>query len=87
MTSHQTALVLRCQAAVLAAKSLARLAARGWTVRALNRNPDRLSAADKASGFLWVQGDAMSAADVAAAAEGASVIVHAVNPPGYRNWG
>jgi nucleoside-diphosphate-sugar epimerase len=29
----------------------------------------------------------MSAAYVAAAASGVSVIVHAVNPPGYRNWG
>jgi nucleoside-diphosphate-sugar epimerase len=29
----------------------------------------------------------MSASDVASAATGVSVIVHAVNPPGYRNWG
>jgi nucleoside-diphosphate-sugar epimerase len=29
----------------------------------------------------------MNAAEVTTAAEGASVIVHAVNPPGYRNWG
>ena len=35
----------------------------------------------------WQRGDAMSAADVAAAASGMDVIVHAVNPPGYRNWG
>jgi hypothetical protein len=32
-------------------------------------------------------GDVMSADDVASVAKGASVIVHAVNPPGYRNWG
>jgi uncharacterized protein YbjT (DUF2867 family) len=64
-----------------------RLKARGWKVRALNRNPGGPSATDKASGFAWVRGDAISAADVAAAAEGASVIIHAVNPPGYRNWG
>ena len=86
MTSHPTALVLGASGGV-GGEVARRLAARGWTVRALNRNPDRLSAADKASGFLWVQGDAMSPADVAAAAEGASVLVHAVNPPGYRNWG
>jgi nucleoside-diphosphate-sugar epimerase len=61
--------------------------ARGWTVNALNRNLDRLEPADRASGIQWLQGDAMSAADVAAAALGATVIVHAVNPPGYRNWG
>ena len=34
----------------------------------------------------WVKGDAMNAADVAAAAQGASLIVHGANPPGYRNW-
>jgi nucleoside-diphosphate-sugar epimerase len=28
----------------------------------------------------------MSAADVARAAQGCAVIVHAVNPPGYRDW-
>jgi nucleoside-diphosphate-sugar epimerase len=63
------------------------LLARGWTVRALHRDPDRLSGADRTSGLAWVRGDAMSASDVAGAAEGAAVIVHAVNPPGYRNWG
>lgn len=63
------------------------LSARGWRVSALHRDPDRLSASVKASAMIWHRGDAMSAADVAAAAAGASVIVHAVNPPGYRNWG
>ena len=29
----------------------------------------------------------MCASDVLAAAQGASVIVHGVNPPGYQNWG
>jgi nucleoside-diphosphate-sugar epimerase len=85
MNSHQTALVLGASGGI--GGEVARLlAARGWTVRALHRNPD-LSAADKESGFVWVKGDAMSAADVVAAAEGASAIVHAVNPSGYRNWG
>src|SRR3974390_2244976 len=86
MTSHQTALVLGASGGI-GGEVARRLVARGWTVRALNRNPDRLSAADQAAGFVWVQGDAMNASDVAAAAEGVSVIVHAVNPPGYRNWG
>ncbi len=61
------------------------LALRGWHIRALNRN-----AADAARcqpHFDWVQGDSMQAADVLKAAEGVDVIVHAVNPPGYRNWG
>lgn len=83
---HQTALVLGATGGI--GGEVARcLFARGWTVKALNRNPDRLSSAEKASGIHWVQGDAMSAADVAAAANCVSVIVHAVNPPGYRNWG
>jgi nucleoside-diphosphate-sugar epimerase len=56
-----------------------------WVLTRLQRAA-KLSAADKASGLVWHRGDAMSAADVAAAA-GVSVIVHAVNPPGYRNWG
>jgi nucleoside-diphosphate-sugar epimerase len=34
----------------------------------------------------WIAGDAMERGDVVVAAEGVSVIVHAVNPPGYRNW-
>ncbi len=34
----------------------------------------------------WVTGDAMHANDVAQAASGVEVIVHAVNPPGYRDW-
>jgi nucleoside-diphosphate-sugar epimerase len=61
------------------------LAARGWTIRALSRNA--ASARTRQPGFDWRQGDAMVAADVQAAAEGVDVIVHAVNPPGYQNWG
>lgn len=59
------------------------LASAGWQVRALNRNPDR---AGKDGRFQWIKGDAMSAADVMAAAKGAALVVHAVNPPGYRDW-
>jgi nucleoside-diphosphate-sugar epimerase len=33
-----------------------------------------------------VKGDALNRASVLAAAEGVQAIVHAVNPPGYRNW-
>ena len=55
---------------------------RGWQVRAMARTPDpaRLPEAE------WVAGDALNASDVAAAAMGADVIVHSVNPPGYRDW-
>jgi len=60
------------------------LQARGWQVRALHRAPDGVA---QKHGFDWRAGDAMIADDVAAAADGVSLIVHAVNPPGYRNWG
>ncbi len=53
----------------------------GWRVRALSRRPQT-----QADGIEWLQGDALAALDVARAAQGCAVIVHAVNPPGYRNW-
>lgn len=61
-----------------------RLVAEGWRVRAMNRNPEAARIGREA--FEWVQGDAMVAADVDAAAQGASLIVHGANPPGYKNW-
>ncbi|RWX78601.1 NAD-dependent epimerase/dehydratase family protein [Neorhizobium lilium] len=61
-----------------------RLAGRGWTVRALNRKAEE--AAMREPSLQWIQGDAMSAQDVERAAVGADVIVHAVNPPGYKDW-
>lgn len=63
----------------------AQLLAAGWRVRALHRNPE---AARTVTGLAadWVKGDAMQGADVIAAADGAQAIVHAANPPGYRNW-
>ena len=61
------------------------LLARGWKVRALHRNPAAVQ--HTAPGFEWVQGDAMNRADVMAAAQSVELIVHAVNPPGYHNWG
>jgi len=56
----------------------------GWQVRALVRNVQRVSG--RGDGLQWIEGDAMNAADVARAAQGVSVIVHAVNPPGYQRW-
>lgn len=61
-----------------------RLAADGWTIRALNRQPDKARIGREA--FEWVQGDAMIPAEVVAAATGAQIVVHGANPPGYRNW-
>ena len=56
----------------------------GWQVRALKRGGSVL--AEQKDGITWLNGDAMDRASVSAAAQGATVIVHAVNPPGYRNW-
>lgn len=57
------------------------LVARGWRVKALHRS------ARRGDGLEWIQGDAMNRDDVVQAAAGVQLIVHAVNPPGYRNWG
>lgn len=61
-----------------------RLAEAGWAIRALNRNIEKARQTEPA--YEWYQGDAMSKTDVLAAAADADLIVHAVNPPGYRNW-
>ncbi|MEO9131201.1 MAG: NAD-dependent epimerase/dehydratase family protein [Sphingomonas sp.] len=57
------------------------LIAHGWSVRGLTRQP-RTSA----DCIAWITGDALDREAVLRAAEGASAIVHAVNPPGYRDW-
>ncbi|MDB5766821.1 MAG: Nucleoside-diphosphate-sugar epimerase, partial [Collimonas fungivorans] len=62
-----------------------KLMQRGWQVRALHRRADQMAAGER-GGIVWRQGDAMQEQDVIAAAEGVSIIVHAVNPPAYRNW-
>ena len=84
MENAKTALVLGATGGIGGAVARG-LAARGWRIRALNRNAAEVGRREP--GFDWVQGDAMQAGDVLKAAEGADVIVHAVNPPGYRNWG
>lgn len=61
-----------------------RMQARGWTVRALHRDP--AMAARRMPGLDWRPGDALRADNVVAAAQGVDVILHAVNPPGYRRW-
>jgi len=61
------------------------LVARGWKVKALHRAPEKV--ARSGEGMQWLSGDAMERDDVVSAAEGVQLIVHAVNPPGYRNWG
>jgi nucleoside-diphosphate-sugar epimerase len=65
----------------------AALTRHGWQINALHRNPAQPGGRDGPAGITWLQGDALNPADVIKAARGASLIVHAVNPPGYRNWG
>jgi nucleoside-diphosphate-sugar epimerase len=69
------------------AHALCALVRRGWTVRALARDPAkaRRQAGDRMP-IEWIEGDAMNPADVASAAVGVSLIVHAANPPRYKNW-
>lgn len=55
-----------------------------WDVRALRRSAPQNDEHNKS--ITWVSGDAQNAEQVEAAASECSVIVHAVNPPGYRNW-
>jgi len=63
-----------------------RLHAQGWHVRALHRQAEQVAVRPGMHKFDWISGDAMQRADVVAAARGVDVIVHAVNPPGYRRW-
>ncbi|MGO4390421.1 NAD(P)H-binding protein [Variovorax sp. M-6] len=82
-----TALVLGATGGI-GGETTAALLRRGWQVRALARDPARAAARWPAGTARpqWLAGDAMDADSVAAAARGASLIVHAVNPPGYRHW-
>jgi len=59
------------------------LARHGWRIRALTRHDAPSTSTDN---WEWIKGDSMDQASVVAAARGADAIVHAVNPPGYRNW-
>ena len=65
--SEEIALVLGATGGV-GGEVARRLAARGWRVRALNRDPER--AAQTAHGVEWVKGDAMAAGQGVAARPG-----------------
>ena len=63
------------------------LLARGWTVRGLTRDPEVAARRFAELGNItWLRGDAMNQAEVVAAASGVDAVMHAANPPGYRNW-
>lgn len=77
----KTALVLGATGGV-GGETARALLRHGWQVRGLVRSirPGLDPAID------WIEGDAMDGAAVREAAEGVQAIVHAVNPPGYRDW-
>ena len=78
----ETALVLGATGGI-GGEMVRQLLAAGWRVRALTRGE---LPSPRSDGVSWLRGDAMVRADVLAASAGCSVIVHAVNPPGYRDW-
>src|SRR5450830_1614377 len=85
MENAKTALVLGATGGI-GGEMARQLQARGWQVRALHRDADRLASRAGMNSYRWIQGDAMQRADVVAAARDADLIVHAVNPPGYQRW-
>jgi nucleoside-diphosphate-sugar epimerase len=85
-TDTQTALVIGATGGIGGETAKALIAA-GWRVRALTRDLGRARRDFAWLGAVeWIGGDALSAADVVAAARGARLLLHAANPPGYRNW-
>ena len=85
-TSERTALIIGATGlfGLHAAEALIK---HGWRIRALARDPAAAAAKlGPKTPIEWVRGDAMDAASVIAAAAGVQLVVHAANPPGYRNW-
>lgn len=78
--SNKIALVIGASGGV-GGETATALKRHGWIVRALTRRPQPAN-----PNVEWIIGDAMIAADVLRAAQGTSLIVHAANPPGYRDW-
>ncbi len=86
MKSESTVLVLGATGGI-GGEVARQLRDEGWAVKAMQRDVvDPRATGVVADGVTWILGDAMNAAHVARAARDCSVIVHAVNPPGYRKW-
>jgi nucleoside-diphosphate-sugar epimerase len=85
-SDHRTALVIGATGGVGGEVAHA-LMAHGWRVLGLNRTPDEARRrASRVGPVEWIAGDAMSEADLVAAAAGVDVIFHGANPPGYKDW-
>ncbi len=84
MNHPHSVLILGATGSIGGAIALA-LLARGWRVRGMARDIEKVQR-NGLDNVAWVRGDAMNRRDVVHAAEGVAMIVHAVNPPGYRNW-
>jgi nucleoside-diphosphate-sugar epimerase len=83
MANEKTALVLGATGGI-GGEVARQLRDAGWEVRALKRGLQQDT--ELRDGIAWLRGDAMNREEVMRAARGCSVIVHAVNPPGYRKW-
>jgi len=83
MDSRNTVLVLGATGGI-GGEVARQLRDSGWQVRGLQRRGAQ--PIESRNGITWFRGDALNAQDVMTAGRGCSVIVHAVNPPGYRRW-
>lgn len=83
MNKKSSALVLGATGGI-GGETAVQLQKAGWHVRILTRSKSRNRI--PAQGYDCLFGDAMKQEDVVNAAKGCSVIIHAVNPPGYQNW-
>jgi nucleoside-diphosphate-sugar epimerase len=81
-TAAKTALVLGATGGI-GSETAHALSRHGWKIRALARSGRPVNST---SSWEWVKGDAIDRDSIVAAAQGTNAIVHAVNPPGYRNW-
>ena len=85
-SNYRVALVIGITGSIGRAVAAA-LMLRGWRVRALHRSPESAARSAALSKHIdWVKGDAMQLNDVIEAARGTALIVHAANPPNYRDW-
>jgi len=83
MARHDKALVLGATGGI-GGEVARQLRDAGWQVNALWRGASQKR--EERDGMSWIKGDALNREAVFDAAQGCSVIVHAVNPPGYRQW-